>query len=199
MASVGNDRINAPSQMRLHRLRRDPTLGEWLTVGRLEICQLISNGEPAKDTIMQQEQNKFTDSELVEAYSTYGQLGKIAAHFKVPHVQVWRAAKSLGLTFKVGGKQTSTPIEEILQGLHPHFQTLKVKGKLLRAGIFENKCSECGITEWLGKPINIQLDHINGDCSDHRLANLRMLCPNCHSQTDTWCGKNKGMTPDRKR
>ncbi|MGB2240169.1 MAG: HNH endonuclease [Pseudomonadales bacterium] len=53
-------------------------------------------------------------------------------------------------------------------------------------------CSSCGIgDEWNGKPITLQLDHINGVNNDHRLDNLRMLCPNCHSQTDTWCGRNK--------
>lgn len=57
---------------------------------------------------------------------------------------------------------------------------------------FEHKCDNCGRIEWLEKPIPLELDHINGDKHNHRKENLRLLCPNCHAQTDTYCGKNKG-------
>lgn len=83
------------------------------------------------------------------------------------------------------------PVEEILSGRHPTFQTSKVKAKLIEAGLKENKCEECGISEWNGKPLVMHLDHVNGKSDDHRLDNLRMLCPNCHSQTETYAGKNK--------
>ncbi len=65
-----------------------------------------------------------------------------------------------------------------------------VKRYLLEAGILENRCSWCGITEWRGRPISIQIDHVNGISDDHRLENLRMLCPNCHSQTETFAARN---------
>lgn len=52
------------------------------------------------------------------------------------------------------------------------------------------ECSICGISEWQGKELSLQLDHINGDNHDNRLENLHWLCPNCHSQTDTFCGKH---------
>ena len=55
----------------------------------------------------------------------------------------------------------------------------------------EQKCEKCGLTEWMGKPIVLQLDHINGDNRDNRIENLRLLCPNCHSQTETFCRKNR--------
>jgi len=51
-------------------------------------------------------------------------------------------------------------------------------------------CSECGIsTQYNNKPIRLTVDHINGVNDDNRLTNLRWLCPNCHSQTETYCGK----------
>ena len=68
---------------------------------------------------------------------------------------------------------------------------LSVKRSLLRAGVLKNRCDECGIEEWRGRPIAIQIDHRNGINDDHRLENLRMLCPNCHSQTETFGAKNR--------
>jgi hypothetical protein len=65
-----------------------------------------------------------------------------------------------------------------------------IKRRLLEAGLLENRCQECGLTEWLGEPLTVQIDHINGVRDDYRLENLHMLCPNCHSQTDTF-GRRK--------
>jgi 5-methylcytosine-specific restriction endonuclease McrA len=48
------------------------------------------------------------------------------------------------------------------------------------------KCENCGITEWLGQPINLEIHHINGDRSDNSLNNLMILCPNCHSYTSNF-------------
>lgn len=67
--------------------------------------------------------------------------------------------------------------------------TLKLR--LVKEGILEYKCKICGINEWMGKPISLQLDHQNGVHNDCRLENLRLLCPNCHSQTDTYGAKNR--------
>lgn len=60
---------------------------------------------------------------------------------------------------------------------------------LIKTLLFEEqsgKCLWCGLSEWLGKPITLELDHENGDNSDNRRENIRLLCPNCHSQTPTW-------------
>jgi len=83
------------------------------------------------------------------------------------------------------------PLSEILDGKHPSFQTYKLKNRLLKEGIFENKCSICGLDMWLDKEINCELDHIDGDITNHKKENLRLLCPNCYSQTSTFRGKNK--------
>jgi HNH endonuclease len=65
-----------------------------------------------------------------------------------------------------------------------------IKRRLLKAGKLQNRCDFCGLSEWRGRPLSIQIDHINGIHDDHRLENLRMLCPNCHSQTETFAGRN---------
>ncbi|HEY6637471.1 MAG TPA: HNH endonuclease signature motif containing protein, partial [Solirubrobacterales bacterium] len=59
-----------------------------------------------------------------------------------------------------------------------------------QSGPEENCCEICGIDSWLGKPLKAQLHHKNGDGSDNRLENIQFLCPNCHSQTDTYGGRN---------
>ena len=55
----------------------------------------------------------------------------------------------------------------------------------------EKKCEICGCTDWLGKPITLQLHHKNGNPYDDRLENLQILCPNCHSQTHNFCRSQK--------
>jgi hypothetical protein len=90
----------------------------------------------------------------------------------------------------VKGMPPRIDLQEILDGKHPHFQTFKLKNRLLKEKIIENKCSICDIEEWNGKKLNMELDHIDGERTNHRLENLRMLCPNCHSQTDTYRAKN---------
>lgn len=68
-----------------------------------------------------------------------------------------------------------------------------IKIRIISENLLEYKCTRCGIRdEWNGKKLQLQLDHINGINDDNRMENLRFLCPNCHSQTDNYGGKNKG-------
>lgn len=85
----------------------------------------------------------------------------------------------------------SYDIQDILDGKHPGYQTYKLKNKLISAGIKQNICECCGITDWNGKPLNMELHHIDGNTSNNKLENLQILCPNCHAQTDTFRAKNK--------
>lgn len=70
-------------------------------------------------------------------------------------------------------------------------QTSNLKKKLIKSGLLNVACEKCGITDkWNGDPLVLILDHKNGKRRDHRLENLRFLCPNCHSQTPTFAGRN---------
>ena len=73
---------------------------------------------------------------------------------------------------------------------HSSLSSANVKELVYRLGLKENKCEICELSEWLGKPIQCELHHINGDSTDNRIENLQILCPNCHSQTDNFRGRN---------
>ena len=81
-------------------------------------------------------------------------------------------------------------LDEILVEDSSYDCTSSLKKRLFKEGVKEQKCECCGISEWLGKPIALELHHINGVHNDNRIENLQILCPNCHSQTNNYCGKN---------
>jgi hypothetical protein len=81
------------------------------------------------------------------------------------------------------------PIESLLvAGRKTHRWHLR--RRLVAAGLKSDVCEGCGIVDWRGTPVAFELHHVNGDGNDNRLENLQILCPNCHSQTDNWGGRN---------
>lgn len=90
----------------------------------------------------------------------------------------------------VGG-QKQIPLEEVLVENSTYSRGI-LKKRLIKEGLLEKKCYVCKCDdEWLGKPLTLVIDHINGKSDDNRLENLRLLCPNCNSQTETFCGRNR--------
>ena len=81
-------------------------------------------------------------------------------------------------------------LDEILVENSTYANIAKLKDRLLNETDIEYKCAICGLNTWLNQPLSLHLDHINGKNNDHRRENLRFLCPNCHSQTDTYAGRN---------
>jgi hypothetical protein len=90
------------------------------------------------------------------------------------------------------------PLEKILvRNSSYRGGTSLLRSRLVRAGIFADRCSACGLSEWRQRRIALHLDHANGERFDNRPENLRLLCPNCHSQTETYCGRNKRLKAGR--
>lgn len=87
-------------------------------------------------------------------------------------------------------KGGSIPIDDYFVGSR-YITSSKLKYKLFSCGMKEERCEMCGINEWNGKKIVLQLHHINGNHSDNSLDNLQILCPNCHSQTETYCNTKR--------
>jgi len=99
-------------------------------------------------------------------------------------------------------RPAAMPIEQLLVVGRSETNRTHLKSRLIAEGLKENRCEACGIAEWRGKPLSMELHHVNGDGSDNRLENLELLCGNCHSQTDNWGGRGvrrKAQTRRRKR
>ncbi|AWM34531.1 HNH endonuclease [Hymenobacter nivis] len=81
--------------------------------------------------------------------------------------------------------------EGILVENSTYTSTFRLRNRLIQHGLKEVKCEDCGLVEWCNQAIPLELHHANGVNNDHRLANLRLLCPNCHALTDNYRGKNQ--------
>ena len=85
-----------------------------------------------------------------------------------------------------------TPLDELLvEDRWTHTSTLK--RRLFESGLKRRVCERCHCVRWNDLPVPLELDHVNGRRDDNRLENLRILCPNCHAQTDTYRGRNIGL------
>jgi len=156
---------------------------------------------------------KYTDEQFIEAVKTSTSIRQVLSKLNLKeaggnYTVAQKRIKDLNLDDShftgqahLKGKThdyTKKPIEYYLTENSYH-QSYKLKNRLLAEGFKQHKCECCGIhkceccgiTEWNGQPAPIELDHINGNHHDNRLENLRILCPNCHAQTDTYRSKNR--------
>ena len=96
--------------------------------------------------------------------------------------------KGQGHTKNIG--KFRTPIEKYLNN-EQTITSWKLKNRLVAEGYLQEKCCSCGLTEWLGYPIPLELHHKDGNKENNSLENLELRCPNCHYFTDTYKSKNR--------
>lgn len=95
------------------------------------------------------------------------------------------------LNKRCGGKFRRAPLESVMVA-NSTYNRGSLKRRMIADGLIEQTCSQCGHSgDWQGKPLVLVLDHINGVYNDHRRENLRLLCPNCNSQTATFAARNR--------
>lgn len=149
---------------------------------------------------------ELTDEKFVELLKNSSNISEVL--FKLGYTvrgnswgfsQVKRRMTDLNLDFGIfKGKQNIYKIqhereispEKLLSDNCKHLRTV-LRRYVIKNELIPYKCAICGITDWNGKTLSLELDHINGRNNDNRLENLRFLCPNCHSQTSTYGSRNQ--------
>jgi HNH endonuclease len=103
----------------------------------------------------------------------------------------WHDARRRGV---LDTRAPGIPIEELLVAGRARNRG-HLRARILKAGLKEERCERCGLDAWRGSPLKVTLHHVNGDPYDNRLENLQFLCPNCHSQTPNFGGRNGHLRP----
>jgi len=133
-------------------------------------------------------QNKKYDWKEIQEYATTHTVKQTMLHFGFSS-QTWTDAVNSG---KVIAKSKCRVSHEEAFSENSQFPRNCLKKRILSKKLLLNECANCRISNsWENKPLILVLDHINGISNDNRLENLRFLCPNCNSQTETFSGRNK--------
>ncbi|MFI2640385.1 HNH endonuclease [Streptomyces sp. NPDC018610] len=150
---------------------------------------------------------KWTAEVLEQAVAASTNMCEVLRHLGLEvvgghHTHISRKIKAYGIDvshFHVPAQHRSSRSRRTSEGLlviqsapqARRIQSSRLKRAMVQCGV-EEQCALCGIESvWLGEPLPLEVDHVNGDWRDNRIENLRLLCPNCHSTTDSYRGRGK--------
>ena len=152
-----------------------------------KISKVYQVSEEEFKTIIQS-RNRYSDCIRALGLTTKGGASRDILKRRIAELNC--STEHFGKYINQKSPQARYKLDDILVENSSYANISRLKKRLVNENRLEYKCAICGLTDWLGKEITLQLDHINGVNNDHRIENLRFLCPNCHSQTDTYAGKN---------
>ncbi|MFH9298113.1 HNH endonuclease [Streptomyces sp. NPDC017520] len=178
------------AELRRHLLRRFAHFG--IDVAHFSRCGSdTAASRPAQDRLREAVAASRSIAELLR------ELGRRDNGHQRNLLRQWIAEECLPTSHFLGqahqrGRPGPTPARRPEELLVRHPGRHRTKTALLRRALHEigvpEQCDECGTGPvWCGSPMTLEIDHINGDWSDDRAENLRLLCPNCHAVTTTWC------------
>lgn len=126
--------------------------------------------------------------EIIRMINNHEPKSNICKMLKCKPSTLERYLKIFGLTYKgnmgLKGKKTDKKRKPALEYLQKEIVVIpKLRKKLIEDGIKQDQCELCGLTEWMGQKIPLELHHIDGNRFNNNLENLQILCPNCHSLT----------------
>ena len=136
--------------------------------------------------IPRQRQGRYNWNDVQEFYDRGHSISDCVAEFGMARATIMDAVKRGDFRTR----PQAMPIDQLLAGVRNRGH---LKGRLIKAGLKRNHCEGCGLNQWMGAPLSLALHHVNGDKHDNRLENLQLLCPNCHSQTDNFAGRNRPL------
>jgi DNA-binding CsgD family transcriptional regulator/5-methylcytosine-specific restriction endonuclease McrA len=135
---------------------------------------------------------RYDWSAIQEYYDAGHSVRECKEAFGFSH-ETWHSAMKRGA---VVTRPQKTPSHELFVCGRPRSRA-NLRRRLLAEDLKPARCALCAISDWRGAPLSLALHHINGDRHDNRLENLELLCPNCHSQTDTYAGRNGARGTNR--
>lgn len=151
---------------------------------------------------------KYSKEDFVKAWLSSTSIRQVAMKLQLnatgdAQKVLRRAADDLGLSNShITGKglnktrnhnqHSAIPLKDILVRNSDYTNTTQLKKRIIQSKLLTDNCAICESNTWNNKPIPLQLDHINGKKTDHRIKNLRLICPNCHALTPTYRGRNRG-------
>lgn len=148
-----------------------PSVAKWRLLDEKEFAQIVAESRSFLELATKLGYSRTSGSIQTRLKQVVKERGLDVSHFVG---KAWNRGNYDYSTFTKGsvkknGKTTAAPL-------------IALRGR---------KCEQCGMTEWLGQPINLEVHHISGDRSDNSLENLLLLCPNCHSYTENYRQKSK--------
>lgn len=158
------------------------------------------NGNWEKDKPLKNKAWSITQKQLEITVASSVSIIEVATKLQISRASASKKIKDLDLDvshFSKGKHRKSGP-EILIENSTTSNQT--VRRVLLENNIIPYVCAKCDqLPRWNNKPLTLQLDHINGINNDHRKENLRFLCPNCHTQTPTFTGRNRNVKAIRRK